>query len=240
MGVSRVRLMIRHEWVEMVDEILGPVDEEGYSLSHFYNDSDHVVKIHGPDHPSHSMHIQRLLESRWETTLLTWALHLNFLIIFSILARYYFCWRRQTLSSIFSLMWIFMLSGVAQFVAIALRTGVIIFTFSLWGLAGIMFNFLCLCLETAAFIELYHARSMAMFMNKQYSKLPDDHQTLIGAELAAQSVREEKKARKRRSRKKNAFTFINDVVHMLTAARNSIADDCTARRFNLPPKEKIN
>lgn len=232
--------MIRHEWVEMVDEILGPIDEDGYSLSHFYNDSGHGVTVHGPDHPSHASHIRKLLESQWETTSLTWVVHLNFLLIPSIFARYYFCWRRQTLTSIFSLMWIFMISSLAQFIAIGLRSGVIIFTFSLWALSGISLNFLCLCIEVAAYVELYHARSMAMFMNDQYKQLPEEHQTLIGAELDARTAREQKKERKRRSKRKNAFSFVNSIVHMLTAARNSINEDCTARRFNLPPKEKIN
>ncbi len=230
---------LRHEWVGMVDEILGPLDEEGYSLGHFYNDSVHAIHVHGPDHPTHAAHIQRMLESHWESALLTWVVHLNFLLFFSILARYYFCWQRQTLRSIFFLLIIFTVSGVAQFVAVGLRVGVITFTFSLWALGGLLLNCVCLFIEIAAFVEIYHARATAMFMNKQYTKLPSEHQELIGAELAAETERHKKEESKRSRRKKNSFAFINHVIHMLTAARNSITEDCVARQYNLPPKEKM-
>lgn len=233
---------LRHEWVAVVDEILGPVDEEGYSLGHFYNDSVHEIHVHGPDHPAHVSHIQRILDSHWESTLLTWVVHLNMLLVPSILARYYFCWQRQTLFSIFSLMCVFAVTGLAQFIAIGLRAGVIIFTFSLWALTGVLLNFTCLCIEVAAYVELYNARSAAMFMNKQYSKLPEEHQELIGAELGMREEEKrsrDKKNQKRKRRDRHPFAFMNKVVHILTAARSIIAEDCTNRRFNLPPKEKM-
>lgn len=220
--------MLRHEWVSTVDDILGPQDD-GFLLAHFYNDSEPLV-YHDHEHPSHVAQIQRVLESHWETTLLTWTLHLNFLLLPTLAVRYYFFYARQNLLSILVLMWIFMFSGVAQFAAVALRTGVAIFTFSIWAALGLLINGACLCIEVLAYIELYRLRGLAMFMNKKYAEMPDHHKTLIGEDLSEphETVVDD-----------NPFGFVDRVIHVLTAAKTSILEDCTARQRGKRRKEKM-
>lgn len=222
---------LRHEWVDMVDEILGSCDEEGYMLGHFYNDSDRPVRVDS-EHASHALQIQHVLESRWETTLLTWALHLNLLPFFTILARYYFFNFRQSLQTIFFLMWIFMFSGVGQFVALALRVGVASFSLTLWSFLGVCLAFLCLCIEVLAFVEMYKVRIITMFMNKQYTKLPSEHQEMIASELADERNRKIRAEQKRKN-KKYDFKFVDTIVHILTSARDGIPG--TSQRY----KEKM-
>lgn len=211
---------LRHEWVHTVDEILGPQDDDGFLLGHFYNDSDLVVH-HGPDHPSHVAQIQRVLESHWETTLLTWTLNLNFLLLPTLLVRYYFFYARQHLISILVLMYIFTVSGVAQFAAVALRLGVAAYTFSFWAGIGLFINGVCLCMEALAFIELYRLRGLAMFMNKAYAEMPEHHKTLINEDLSDH---------RHETVDDNPFGFIDRVIHVLTTAKQNIVDDCTARQ----------
>lgn len=220
--------MLRHEWVSTVDEMLGAQDDDGYLLGHFYNDSA-PLHHHGPDHPSHVAQLQRVIDSHWESTLLTWVLYLNFLLPPTLFVRYYFFYARQHLFSILSLLWIFMFSGVAQFVAVALRVGVASYTFSLWALVGLLINVTCLCLEVLAYIELYRLRSLAMFMNKHYAEMPSHHKKLIGEDLGTK--RDE-------PLEDNPFGFIDRVIHVLTAAKKSILEDCTARQRGKRRKEK--
>lgn len=220
---------LRHEWVDMVDEILGSCDEEGYMLGHFYNDSEHRPRVDS-EHASHALQIQHVLESRWETTLLTWAMHLNLLPFFTILARYYFFNFRQSLRTIVFLMWIFMFSGVGQFVALGLRVGIASFSLTLWSFLSVCLCFFCLCIEVLAFVEMYKVRIITMFMNKQYTKLPAEHQDMIAAELTHEKQRKERNAHKR-SRRRYDFAFVDTIVHILTSARDSIP--------NNRPKEKM-
>jgi len=220
--------MLRHEWVSTVDEILGAHDDDGYLLGHFYNDSG-TIRLLDPDHPSHVAQLQRVIESHWESTLLTWVLNLNFLLLPSLAVRYYFFYARQHLISILALLWIFMFSGVSQFVAVGLRVGVAAYTFSLWAAVGLLINGTCLCLEVLAYIELYRLRSVAMFMNKHYADLPPHHKELIGEDLGA--TREA-------PLEDDPFGFVDRVIHVLTAAKKSILEDCTARQRGKRRKEK--
>jgi hypothetical protein len=220
--------LLHHDWVDMVDEMLGPSDDEGYLLGHFYNDSE-PRRHHGPEHPSHALHIQHVLESRWETTLLTWALHLNFFLPVAIFVRYLFFYTRQSLFSIFLLMWFFMFSTFAQCGAVALRLGVIIYTSSGWAWLGLFINGTLLCMEALAFIELYRLRALAMFMNKQHANLPEQHQ---------QSINEMLRDGDDDKDDEYVFGFVDKIIHILSAAKNNIIRDSTARRYNLP-KEKM-
>lgn len=217
--------LLHHDWVHMVDEMLGPSDDEGYLLAHFYNDSE--TPRHGPS--SHASNIRHVLESHWETTLLTWALHLNFFLPVAIFVRYLFFYTRQSLFSIFLLMWFFMFSTAAQCVAVALRLGVIIYTSSGWAWCGLTVNAALLSMEALAYIELYRLRALAMFMNKQHANLPEQHQ---------QSINEMLRDGDEPKDDEYVFGFVDKIIHILSAAKHSILDDSTARRYNLP-KEKM-
>lgn len=220
---------LRHEWVSTVDDILGPHDEDGFLLGHFYNGSAPPPHYHDPSHPSHVEQLQRVIESHWESTLLTWVLNLNFLLFPTLLVRYYFFYARQHLLSILALLWVFMFSGVAQFVAVALRVGVASYTFSLWALLGIFINGVCLAIEVLAYIELYRLRGLAMFMNKQYADMPAHHKQLIGEELKVPDAADQLT---------NPFGFVDTIIQFLTAAKETVVDDCAARQRGKRRKEK--
>jgi len=219
--------MFRHQWVDMVDEILGPSDDDGFLIGHFYNDSETDCTVpahHDPEHPAHPLYIERILDSHWESTLLTWVLHLNFLLFGTLALRYYFIKRKQSVISLVIQMWIFTLAIAAQTIANFLRLGVIIFTPSIWALIGIFLNFICLITEISAFIELYQLRGLAMYMTKTYHELAPKQRQNIDAEIVAHDE----------TAKDNPFAFANLVIDFFVTATHAVSSDNLARRYNLP------
>lgn len=157
-----------HQWAIDLSETLG----EEHLLTGYYA----ANKPLDSDHPHHHSNIEKVISSHWQNDILTWVLHLNMILILTCLLRCYFYLKRQTHFTMVLIMWILLVSTIAQILAMILRFWILFTYVTFWSVLGTTVNGLLLLMEIATLQDIYEIRRLTMYLAlvMRNVKVPDE------------------------------------------------------------------
>ena len=134
----------------------------------FHEEVQNLPDHHRHDHPHHHSNLEKIVESHAQMVFLRIAFHAYLLIPISAALRFYFFLSKQSYITTLIIMFLILISAIAQFIALMGNIMILFSAVSLWVYVKLFITLLVFLIEISTLQDLHEIRKYVMYFSQLY------------------------------------------------------------------------